>query len=137
MKKFISIFLCVVILAGFLSSCSEKAVTPLSPVGIFVYEDKGCGSDFYIEIREDGTFSYSTGLLASYFGYGEWTLDGDVLCLKDREYPSMKFVNYFKVKEKKLVFIENDSTNFMYVKVADGDDFNKSDKIPPIKPYGA
>lgn len=122
MKKTIAIFLFVTIIACLFSSCSDKNT---SPVGTYLYEAEGFGGDFYIKIYEDGTFTYSVGMLSSYLGRGNWTLDGDVLCLKDHEYPSLKYVNYFKVKEDKLIFIESGSTNFMYLNVADGASFNK------------
>ena len=125
MKKLISVFLCLTVLGGLLCSCSEEVSTPPSPVGIYIYEEEGFGGDFYINIKEDGTFSYSVGMLSSYHGIGEWSLDGDVLRLKDREYTTLKYDNYFKVKEDKLVFISKGSTNFMYLTVANGATFNK------------
>ncbi len=122
MKKIFALSLCLIVMLGALSSCTGKEP---SPVGTYIYEKEGFGGDFYITISEDGSFSYSVGLLASYAGVGEWTMDDGVLRLKDREYPSLKFENFFTVKEDKLVFIEEDSTNFMYLEVANGAVFNK------------
>lgn len=123
MKKIFALSLCLIVMLGALSSCTGKEP---SPVGTYIYEKEGFGGDFYIIISEDGTFTYYVGLLSSYIGVGEWTMDGSVLRLKDHEYPSMKFENFFTVKEDKLVFIEENSTNFMYLKVADGAVFNKA-----------
>ena len=123
MKKLVALFLFISALIGLLASCSTPDP---SPVGEYIYEGEGFGGDFTISVYEDGTFSYCVGLLASYLGHGEWTLDGDVLRLKDNVSPSLNYDNYFEVKDGKLVFIGEGSTNFMYLKVADGAVFNKA-----------
>ena len=125
MKRILSLLLCVIVFVCPLSSCTDDTVVP-SPIGTYIYEGEGFGGDFCIEVYENGTFFYSVGYFSSYIGRGNWSMDGDVLCLKDHEYPSMKYVNYFKVKEDKLIFIKKHSTNFMYLKVSNGEEFNKT-----------
>lgn len=90
---------------------------------VFVYEKEGFGSDFTIIINDDGSFSYYEGGLSSYIGVGKWSLDGAVLTLTDEVSENYPFVNHFKVKNGDLVYIAEDSTNFLYVKVADGEHF--------------
>ena len=123
MKKSVALFIFISALIGLLASCSAP---DLSPVGKYVYEGEGFGGDFTISVYEDGTFSYSVGLLASYLGHGEWTFDGDVLRLKDTVSPSLNYDNYFEVKDGKLVFVEEGSSNFMYLTISDGSVFNKT-----------
>lgn len=89
----------------------------------FVYEKEGAGGEFAIQINGDGTFSYSEGLYSSYIGAGSWSLDEDILVLSDDEEAGYPLVNRFKVQEDGLVFLSEDSSNFLYVDVADGDCF--------------
>ena len=127
MKKLSFLLSFILILSSLLVSCSDDSDggAPVSPAGNYLYEGEGFGGDFRIAIAEDGTFTYYEGMLSSYIGAGEWTLDGDVLRLKDHENGNLKYNNYFRVEERRLVFIEEGSTNFMYLKVADGAAFNK------------
>ena len=81
---------------------------------IYVYEKAGFGSDFFIKINRDGTFTYSEGALSSYFGVGTWTLTGDILALTDNPTTSMKFYNEFRVEEDTIVWLSENSTGFLY-----------------------
>lgn len=90
---------------------------------IFVYEKDGFGSAFTISLSDDGTFSYYEGGFSSYIGAGSWVLEDDILVLSDDDEVGYPFVNRFKVKDGELVFISEDSSNFLYVKVADGERF--------------
>lgn len=127
MKKLSFLLSVILILSSLLVSCSDGGDdgAPVSPAGNYLYEGEGFGGDFRIAIAEDGTFTYYEGMFSSYIGAGEWTLDGDVLRLKDHENGNLKYDNYFRVEDSRLVFIEEGSTNFMYLKVADGAAFNK------------
>lgn len=89
----------------------------------FIYEKEGFGGDFTIKINEDGTFSYYEGGFSSYIGFGSWTLDDGILVLSDDDDMGYPFVNRFEVKDGDLVFISEASSNFLYVKVADGERF--------------
>ena len=92
----------------------------------YIYEKEGIGGDFAIGIFEDGTFSYYEGMLSSYIGFGSWTLDGDTLLLTEREQlEGQQRVNYFKIDGNDLVFLAENSSNFVYVKVADGERFSE------------
>lgn len=89
----------------------------------FVYEKEGFGSAFTISINDDGTFSYYEGGSSSYIGRGKWVLEDDILTLSDDDEAGYPFVNRFKVKDGELAFIAEDSTNFLYINVADGERF--------------
>ena len=78
---------------------------------------------FIITINENGTFTYHTSLLSSYLGYGQWTLEGDVLTLTEDPDVCYPYVHYFKVDGDDLIFIEEGSDNFMHITVKDGERF--------------
>lgn len=82
----------------------------------YLYDAKGFGGNFTITLYGDGTYSYYEGLLSSCLGSGKWTLNGEMLELADEAYP---LVNYFRMDRNDLIFIEDDSTNFTYVKLSD------------------
>lgn len=95
-----------------------------SPVGIYRYEGDGFGGDFTITLRADGSFSYYEGYLSSYIGAGPWSVSGDILTLEDDS--GAAIVNRFRMEEDHLIFKAKDSTNFIYVKVADGAVFSRT-----------
>lgn len=79
---------------------------------------------FTIVIRDNGRFFYQAAWYASYMGDGKWLLDGDTLVLEDDCEPAgYPLLNRFKVVGDTLVFQEEGSGNFMYVKLDDGDIF--------------
>ena len=79
------------------------------------------GYDFTITIDDDGTYTYYESLLSSYLGHGEWSVADNVVKLADDT--GVEITNYFLIDGDDLVFIEEDSTNFIYVKVEDGERF--------------
>lgn len=87
----------------------------------YLYEKEGFGGEFTIQINDDGTFIYYEGALSSYIGIGSWVLDDDILVLSEGDGDA--FVNRFKVDGSDLVFLSEGSSNFMYVKVVDGERF--------------
>ena len=110
----------------------------------YVYEKDGCGGYFTIKLFEDGTFQYYEGILSSYIGMGTWTLDENILCLKDQEMhrfsedlttmePYIR-TNCFKVEKDCLVWLAENSDNFLYVDVVDGDRFfgEPFPTLPPL-----
>jgi len=110
-----------------INSSKTESSEQISGTKIFVYEGVGFGGgNFHIKIHDDGTFTYQQGSASNYYGVGKWSLQGDVLCMKD-DISSYTFVNYFKVVENTLVFQAENSTNFMYVQLSDGEKFVKTD----------
>lgn len=92
--------------------------------GTYIYEGKGAGGDFRITINSDGTFFYYEGGLSSHVGIGDWTIDGDMLCIDDSS-AYRDHIHYFKISENQLTFVAEGSNNFIYVKVSDGERFIK------------
>lgn len=89
----------------------------------FFYEKAEFGWEFTITIHEDGTVTYSEGTLSSHLGVGDWTLDGDLLCIEEtRAFLSgLKVCTYyFKVTEGALIFQADLSDSFTYLDIADG-----------------
>lgn len=87
----------------------------------FYYENEGFGGAFKIELNEGGSFQYYEGMLSSYLAHGTWSVSGDVLTLEDFDF---QIVNHFRIDGDTLRFQEQDSSNFMYVKVKDGERFS-------------
>lgn len=124
------IFVCALIIVCLFSvtACSRakgenKDMQDIIANKTFVYEKEGFGGEFTIQINDDGTFGYYEGFLSSYIGMGSWILDNNILVLSDDDDMGYPFVNRFKVKDGDLVFLSEDSSNFMYVNVADGEHF--------------
>lgn len=95
-------------------------------VGWYIRDAGGFGVDFYILLRANGTFEYYEGGLSSYIGMGTWSCDGETLCLADRVLENTHGIQYyyFKVAEGALIFQAEDSAEFMYLDVADGERFS-------------
>lgn len=122
-KRIVLSWALVVLLTGCGSSVQESDIADR----VYIYEKDGFGGDFTITLNGDSTFSYSEGLFSSYLGIGKWTLEGDVLCLEDDEKLALPLVNYFRIEGNDLVFQAEDSSNFRYIEVADGERFSGRD----------
>ena len=90
----------------------------------YLYNGEGFGGSFTITLYEDGTFTYYEGMLSSYIGTGSFMLDGDTVIMTDDGHGGYGLVNHFRHDGDDLVFIEQDSDNFVYVKVKDGEKFH-------------
>ncbi|MBQ9968237.1 MAG: hypothetical protein IJO88_05895, partial [Oscillospiraceae bacterium] len=90
----------------------------------YVYENEGFMGTFAITLYQDGTFQYYEGMASSYLGNGTWEQNGDIITLTDDELNAMSLVNRFRVDGEDLVFVAEGSSNFIYVKVKDGDRFH-------------
>ena len=102
----------------------EQTLADAGLFGTYIYEGKGAGGDFRITINSDGTFFYYEGGLSSHIGIGDWTIDGDMLCIDDSS-AYRDHIHYFKISENQLTFVAEGSNNFIYVKVSDGERFIK------------
>ncbi len=123
MKK-MALLLALVLCLSVFAACGqrEKTYTAEDVAGkIYTYEKDGFGGPFSISIYEDGRFSYYVGFLSSYIGFGEWSVEDGVLTLTDNT--GLDFVNRFLIGEDALTFLEEGSTDFMYMNVEDGDRF--------------
>lgn len=92
----------------------------------YLYDGEGFGGSFTITLYEDGTFTYYEGMLSSYIGTGSFMLDGDTVIMTDDGHGGYGLVNHFRHDGDDLVFVEQDSDNFVYVKVKDGEKFNRT-----------
>lgn len=88
---------------------------------VYQYEKDGFYGDFTLRLEPDGRFWYYEGSASSYIGNGSWTLKGRRLTLRDDAGPDL--VNQFEVEGDALIFVEEGSTNFLYLKVTDGERF--------------
>lgn len=123
MKKIIACALIIACLFSMAACVRSEDIQNIIVNKTFVYEKEGFGSAFTISINGDGTFSYYEGGFSSYIGTGKWVLEDDILTLSDDDEIGYPLVNRFKVKDGELIFIAEDSTNFLYIKVADGERF--------------
>ena len=111
----------VLVAALFLASCSSDDVQTDST---YVYDGEGFGGAFTITISDNGSFTFYEGFLSSYIGHGKWQIKHKILTISDGT-----FTNKFEMRGKEIVFVEEGSTNFMYVKLKDGDKFIKTDSV--------
>ena len=129
--------------------CGEKdqqiiTIIPSYPVTkddivdkVYLYEKEGCGGNFTIEIKADGTFVYYEGFLSSHIGIGEWSYsDTDrMLTLFEKmdrinengEWEQVTHSYSFFVEMDTLIFVDKGLDmglgNFLYVKVKHGEKF--------------
>ena len=89
----------------------------------YTYEKEGIMGDFTITLFNDGTFSYYEGMASSYLGFGSWKREGDTIIMTDDGHGVMRLVNRFEFDKTDLIFVEEGSSNFIYVKVQNGERF--------------
>ena len=132
MKKVLAIMLAITISFGVMGCSTPKEMTIDDIVDkVYVYEKDGCGGDFTIEIKADGTFTYYEGFLSSYIGVGEWTYSDGILTLyeKTSRFDSVNRIEQvinsytFTVEKDTLIFVNKGSDNFRYVDVKEGEKF--------------
>ena len=101
--------------------------------------------DFHITLNKDGTYEWYDCILSSYMGMGQYTVDNGILTMTEKEYViegrksvmkdpdpekgGMTFVNHFRIDGDKLIYISEGSTNFLYVRLQDGDVFNAAEPV--------
>lgn len=132
MKKVLAIMLVLTIAFGVTGCSNHKEMTKDDIVDkIYTYEKDGCGGDFTIQIKADGTFAYYEGMLSSHIGIGEWSYSDGILTLFEKtsrfitgtEIEEVMLSYKFSVEKDTLIFADKDSDNFRYVKVKDGEKF--------------
>ena len=97
--------------------CAVIPGEPESVTGLYRYEGEGFGGDFTIRVFEDETYEFYEGFLSSYMGGGDWFMSGSRLYMSERN--GMYLFNTFIPVEGALVFVEEESDNFPYVRVPD------------------
>ena len=116
---------------------ASQAITFQEEKAIYIRHNGGFGSDFTVTLYEDGRFKYYEGNLSSYIGYGNWTLDDDILTLID-DNQNREFKNLFRVMEGNLTWMAAGSTGFTYgsyISMADGDIFFRQSPKPAQLSY--
>ena len=115
-------------MATFFCACSggDGALRDAVAGKTFVWEKEGFGGEFRVQIKRDGTYEYYEGILSSYIGRGEWSLEEDVLTLTEKD--GYDFVFRFQVKDGELHFLQDGSDRFIYCTVEDGDRFIADEK---------
>lgn len=123
----------VAVLCAVLAFAPSKkpAVSPADLAGrVYQYEKDGFGGDFIIRLEADGCFWYYEGSLSSYIGVGSWALEDGILTLRDDYQIGFPLVNRFEAAEDALIFREEGSSNFIYLKVQDGERFFPVAELP-------
>lgn len=120
MKHFvkISLALLLVLALPLLGGCSQSVRAEDLAGKSYLYEKDGFGGSFTISLRKDGSFTYYEGTLSSYIGMGEWRLEGETLILQEK---ARHFT--FQVDGEDLIFRHDESGDFLYVDVSDGEKF--------------
>ncbi|MCI9338999.1 MAG: transcriptional regulator [Lachnospiraceae bacterium] len=96
----------------------------------YLYEKEGIMGNFALTLYEDETFFYSEGIASSYMGIGTWTQDGDTITLTDKKTAGDVRINHFRIDGEDLVFLSEGSSNFIYVKVENGERFTYTAEVP-------
>ncbi|MBR4384948.1 MAG: hypothetical protein IKP51_00330 [Treponema sp.] len=123
-KDLLAVFVICLIISIFAACSTNKEAINICGK-TYVYDKEGFGSDFTISFYEDNKFHYSEGGLSSYIGYGIWEIKNKIITLHDVDMP---FCNNFILKGNKLVWQEKNSSNFLYLKISDGDTFSEADE---------
>lgn len=92
----------------------------------YTYRGEGYGGKFVITLNGDGTFSYIEGDASDYVGTGTWTNDANgFVCLREKaDSKGFSRTNYFTAFANLLIWVEENSDNFKYVKVSSGNIFS-------------
>jgi len=98
----------------------DDSVEPVSIAGkIFAYEKEGVGGYCTLSFNENGRFLYYPGKLSSYMDGGDWKVDGDTVSLIGMADKTI----YLKITDDTLVYIAEDSDEFPYMDIKDGEKF--------------
>lgn len=142
-----TVIICCAIVVCFLTNPKEKAAAKETGnhqvidakkeiAAKYLYEHPGFGGDFMITLKEDGTAFYYEGGFSSHLGIGTWTIEGTTLSItEDPLYSGKERINCFEVGENCLVWKEEGSTGFIYIKIKDGDCFYAVDDANEVGFY--
>lgn len=129
MKKHATILYILMLFVLFITGCTEQESNISVAEKTYTYLgeplselDNICA--FTITINNDGTYSYYESPISSYIGSGKWSVSQNILKLSDDT--NLDITNYFLIDGDDLIFIEENSTNFTYVKVKDGERFHSA-----------
>ena len=132
MKRISTLLLVLALLLCMLGGCgkdTDDGYDTAHPLhGCYIYGDHEQNfMNFQLTLLENGRFTYYATPLSSYIGAGNYTVEGNVITMTDEG--GYDIVNRFRFENGKLVFIEEGSSNFMYVPLEDGDAFRYAGDI--------
>ena len=116
MEKLTAFIMCIS-LALLISACGKNSETSLKP-GIYTLQN-GPG-DFTITIYDDETFQYYETPVSSYIGMGHYSIEKNVITLKEDEAGCTGDINCYQISDGNLLFIDNTSDNYRFVPLKDG-----------------
>lgn len=98
----------------------------------YIYEKVGLYSDLVITLYEDGTFTFSEGLISSHFGYGRWLQVDKELTLYDESMDEIHKIS-FTIGEDQCLYYHLDwirtSTPFIFIELEEGAKFISAEMI--------
>lgn len=122
----LSVMLAVVLLV---SCCGRELYTVENISGSYSRENTNGFDHFTITLNENGTYSYFETMISSHLGMGGYTLEDGVVTLTDSQIPglygSLTRTYRFRCEDGKLIFLADESDNFMYIKLPDGAEFDR------------
>ncbi|MEZ3470198.1 MAG: hypothetical protein K1W40_17900 [Schaedlerella sp.] len=113
-----------------LSACEKNEEAVLKP-GIYTLQDyeREVPGDFTITIFDDGTFQCYETPISSYIGMGHYSIEKDVVTLKEDAAGCTGDVNYYQIADENLLFISEESYNYHFVPLEDGASFTWTSDI--------
>ena len=102
---------------------------PASIYGTYVRENENDILPFSITLNEDGTYRYFERGISSHIGMGGYTFKNNIVTLVDGNIPgvngSLTCTYKFRFEDGKLIFLAEESDDFMYIKLPDGAEFTR------------
>ena len=95
--------------------------------GVYRYQGEGFGGDFMITLNADGTYTFYEGALSSYIGTGTWNVYYNAVYMTEDEENGTGLKFMFGVEDDALIYVALESDAFPYMKVADGERFERLD----------
>jgi hypothetical protein len=120
MKRIITLIIYMALIL-IVPACGKSDEVLLKP-GIYILQDfkREVPGDFTITIYEDGTFqSYETPV-SSYIGMGHYSIEKDIVTLKEDASGCTGDINYYQMIDGNLSFISKDSANYHFVPLENG-----------------
>lgn len=130
MKRALICILSAVLFAVMLVSCRGQETYTLESIsGSYSRENANGFDHFTITLNEDGTYSYFETMISSHLGMGGYTLKDGIVTLTDSQIPglygSLTRTYKFRCEDGKLIFLADESDNFMYINLPDGAEFER------------
>lgn len=130
MKRALICVLSAVLFAVMLVSCRVQETYTVERIsGTYSRENANGFDHFTITLNEDGTYSYFETMISSHLGMGGYTLEDGIVTLTDSQIPGLygshTYTYKFRCEKGKLIFLADESDNFMYINLPDGAEFER------------